>query len=325
MGNIRYVWLAILCHLVLGGHMEPRSTPRHDYPSLTIWIRLYHGAVLEYWNFFAPSYLIFWPRRWKTDIVLVFDEETPQDHHGANVLASLPPYPRVELEAPPPQGTLCDAFRRDGYARQQFSGFYADNYTNNTFIGIVDTDAYLLAPVEVSDLFKLGHHGPIPRVIGYNGCCSSWDHSVKFALGLDSVAEFMYGVGFPITVNRSHLADVREHVCKHLGTHTFEEAFGQICRETKQFSQFGIIWNHLWHFKREYYDWHLLDHNKSHHADFHSRKTSSPEVLARDIPKAGVMHHGNGHYGNHNHIKSNQIKSIIATKIHTNKMVQYCH
>mgnify|MGYP000507111189 CR=1 FL=1 len=59
-------------------------------PELTLMTRLYHGAVLEYYNTFLVGYHLFWPHRsWKnSDLTIILDNESEEDHKLATVLGN---------------------------------------------------------------------------------------------------------------------------------------------------------------------------------------------------------------------------------------------
>eukprot|EP00667_Euglena_gracilis_P012865 EG_transcript_13240 len=259
-------------------------------------IRTYHKAVQEFWLAFLPSYMLFWPRSWGTsDLVVVLDDDSPNDHRAGSLLSLLPPYPRVVYEAPPPPRTLCSGWRREGYARQVWSNLYADRHSEADFIGLSDTDAFFTTPVLPADLFNLSAGPPRPRVLGYNGCCSPWNSAVEYAIGQPSVAEFMIVLGFPFIVHRDHFSQLRKHITAHRKADNFEQAFHSVCRKYEHTSQFAILGNYLWHFQREHYDWHLIAWKTSRHVAFSKNMDSSPAVLAENWPMVGVSKHAFAH------------------------------
>lgn len=157
------------------------ETPWNNTPSFSIIIRLYSGSVMELYNIFLMSYLLFWPiKKWSnSDLILVFDDESEKDHRIGSILANLPPYPLVYFEPKPKQRTFCSQFLREGYSRQQYSNFYSDMYSNSKYIGMSDADAYFVTSVVPEDLFIDGK----PRIKGYNGCCKSFQESLKEVIG----------------------------------------------------------------------------------------------------------------------------------------------
>lgn len=87
----------------------------------------------------------FWPiQSWSSSrLVVVLDAESSEDHRVGTILSNLNLISRIQVkyEAMPPSGTTCSDWRKEGYARQQYSNFYADLYTDADFVAIVDTDA----------------------------------------------------------------------------------------------------------------------------------------------------------------------------------------
>lgn len=96
------------------------------------------------------SFKLFWPiSAWTSSgLVVVLDGDSPGDHLLGTLLQNLklPSKIEVKYEAPAPNGTLCSDWRREGYARQQWSNFYADLYSDADFLAVVDTDAAFIAP-----------------------------------------------------------------------------------------------------------------------------------------------------------------------------------
>ena len=93
---------------------------------------------------------LFWPiQAWKSSgLVLVFDDDNSDDHMVATILQNLQlinPI-NVRYETKPPKHTTCSSWRREGYARQQYSNFYADLYTDADYVALVDGDAFFTAP-----------------------------------------------------------------------------------------------------------------------------------------------------------------------------------
>ena len=116
-------------------------------PSFTLLCRTYSGTAMELYNILIVSYLLFWPfNEWQnSELTLVFDDEKDLDHRFATILANLPPYPNVFFEKyPRKKQTFCSDWRGEGYSRQQYSNFYADLYTSNDYIGLLDSDTVFI-------------------------------------------------------------------------------------------------------------------------------------------------------------------------------------
>ena len=147
------------------------------FQMLSFLCRLYAGSIYELWNAFMPTYFLFWSKDiFQSDLVLVFDEESEADHMVASVLANLPPYPKIAFELhPPPKILKPVGGRGEGYARQQYSNFYSDIYTDAEYIGIIDSDIIFISTVVPSDLFDFiaspdnSTQEIKPRIFGFNG------------------------------------------------------------------------------------------------------------------------------------------------------------
>jgi len=144
---------------------RPKIKVWKDAPDLTIMCRTYSGGIMEYYNTFLVGYHLFWPKeQWpNSDLVVVLDDENELDHRLGTVLANLPPYPKVYFEKIPEEETFCPENRGLGYSRQQYSNFYSDLYTDNEYIGIIDSDSVLATYVVPENLFVNGK----PRILGY--------------------------------------------------------------------------------------------------------------------------------------------------------------
>lgn len=96
---------------------------------------------------------MFWPiSSWKSSgLVVILDGDSPSDHRMGTLLQNinLPSKVKVKYETPAPTGTLCNNWRSEGYARQQYSNFYADLYTDADYVAIIDTDAAFITPGEL--------------------------------------------------------------------------------------------------------------------------------------------------------------------------------
>ena len=294
-------------------------------PSYTSVFRTFHGSKEELQTCIFHSFNAFWPDKsvWPegSNMAVIWDgdsekdrvaaEETKERHLGWPSVYHL-------FEEPPLRGAFQEsAFRRGwGYDRQQYSNMIVDlvleraNLTSE-YVGIGDTDSPLVAPILPDALFHFDELRKkwLPRVIGYNGCCTGWHEGNKFALGENSslVGEFMIVIGFPIIVKSAHLKDVRKTITKHiLGEDLrndvivggqFEEAFARLTNSGVLYSQFDLIMHVLWEKHRDEYHWIIRDQKRVHHPafGFDIRLSHSPDVLAMDrhdfIPHVGVMKH----------------------------------
>jgi hypothetical protein len=240
----------------------PPSEPA-TYISLSVQCRLYGGRVFEAWTGLLPSMMLFLPWQggyaaWPgLEVALIWDGEQQLDQHSAMLLASLPPYPSVFLEAPCPPG-VCPARYgyRDGYIRQQYSNFYGDAYTNATLIGFVDSDNVFVSPMTPHDV--VGASGK-PIVLAFqssdNVCKDESGRNLIFlAMGRQVVLLRMVASTFPVIIRREDLPAMRASIAKHMGVQSFEEAY-----KILGFCQFDIMVNWLWYFRRDAYEWHIKD------------------------------------------------------------------
>ena len=259
-----------------------------DAPDLTIICRIFSGSAMEFYNIFLVSYLLFWPyRTWlNSDLVVVLDKENTEDHRFGTILAQLPPFPKIKFEDHK-VNTFCADWRSEGYSRAMYSSFYADNHTQSSYIGIVDSDALFVTPVTPEDLFIDNK----PRVIGINACCTKWEESIYDVLGVIPVATFMFQSCYPLIIKRQHFADCRQHIMKRMNVSTFEEAFKLICSKFPlKYNQYDIIGHYLWHFKRDDYSWHIKSY--INHPALTKSMSSNSDVLGANKPLISVTKHG---------------------------------
>jgi len=203
----------------------------------------------------------------------------------------LPPFPNIHFEKKPTRDTFCPYWRSEGYSRQIYSHFYSDLYSNNEYIGIVDSDSIFVAQVTPEDLFVNGK----PRIIGFNGCCLNWTDSVVDIFNIEPIAEFMSDNAFPVIIKRNHFKLIREYITEKLNASTFEEAFKFICSKLKgKYTQFDLLVHYLWKFKKDEYSWHLRDWNAGEfkpHDHFYRRLSNNSKVIELNRPIIGVMKH----------------------------------
>lgn len=288
---------------------EPDEYDRYweEAPELSIVCRMYHESAWEYWNTFAPSYLLFFPHKsWKkSDVVLIFDEESTEDRRVSTILQNIPPYPRIYYEAPPKsqKKTYEDTARGLGYARQMWSNMYADMYTDSEYIAIVDTDSAFLNVVLMEDLFQRDMHNTSnfkARIRGINGvhAYQSWCNSVEIGLGKPCISEFMTDTSFPMVVKRSHFKDMRDYITNVMEADTYDDAHYKMTRGAgkENFSQFDVIFHYLWYFKRYEYSWHIRDAKEVKHPYYSTSYkmeniTDKQDMMVANHPISRIMSH----------------------------------
>ena len=96
-----------------------------------------------------------------------------------------------------------------------------------------------------------------PKVRGFDQV-SRWTGDLQRQAigGREGVGSFMTPFSFPLVMKTSHLAQMREDIARNLGSATFEQAFHKICHGSEDhYSQFDIMFNYLWYYKRNEYFW----------------------------------------------------------------------
>ncbi|CAM9310578.1 unnamed protein product [Pylaiella littoralis] len=276
--------------------LQPKANGTwENAPRIDLVCRAYSGSLKIYWDIFFPAYLTFWPiESWTTSgLVVVIDDDSEEDHRLGTILSNfrLPSKINVKYEAPPPEGTTCFNMRREGYARQQYSNFYADLYTDAEFVAVIDTDAGFITPVLPSDLFEDGK--PIAKGVNAKRGHYVSEVMTRAVGGAEAVASFMTKYTFPAVFKSAHLAQMRADITSNLGAATFEEAFHMIC-SGGMYSQFDIMFNYLWNYKNDEYSWHLANPNNGVFRKFEGQQelaSTDVAVAEKDVPAVVVMYH----------------------------------
>merc|ERR1712012_1401974 len=141
----------------LVGTLPSRFNVALTLPNFTLMSRVYSRDELQLKTTLLKSYEIFWPDRevWPTSrFLLVWDAEDTSNHEAAD---RMPSFVQNVFEEAPPDGTMCSAMRRNGYSRQQWSNFVADQllvgWRDNEYVGFVDADSFFISAVLPDDLF----------------------------------------------------------------------------------------------------------------------------------------------------------------------------
>jgi hypothetical protein len=269
-------------------------------PSFSLVTRMWHGHAQDYFMTFALSHSLFWPKTYtNSNVVVVLDDESDDDHYIGTLIANVPPFPSIVFETHPGKGVLCSDWRNEGYSRQQYSNFFGDLQSNASFIGIVDSDAMFATPITPNMLFRYDHVSKTHKPVMYaydNPTATGWcGQLTKVAVGGECVGEFMVVIGFPVMVKREHFASMRNMFISNLGKRNFNEVFHALCTDSggQHYSQFDLIGNYLWHHHRADYDWHIRGTEQAGHPGLYAISTDkiSAEVRATDIPMIGRMKH----------------------------------
>lgn len=143
----------------------------------------------------------------------------------------------------------------DGYLGQQYRKMMADTYCEGDYITFIDSDAMLVEPTHLDDLF--GAAGPTVYYTPYGpevGDANCWKPIVASVMHLDPKYEFMRRL--PLTYARDTLDACRWHLQRLHGM-TLENIF--YCQRPRHFSEFNVIGFYAWVFERDCYDFRNTD------------------------------------------------------------------
>jgi hypothetical protein len=199
--------------------------------------------IKDFEGMLLRSLRLFWPVE-HLRLLVVLDGESEEDRlleWELEKLAqqlNLPPF-KVFYEEP-------STVYKSGHDRQQWSMFWADNYTTSVYVGFLDTDTVFTTRVHAGDLFEFNRplvHGVVGRPEN-----SFWDLVGMNTAGVLGRPEVMRGMNyFPVIMKVSHLAHLRHEVTKRLRTVNFDEAFRLFTSGSFAgggvFSQFNIMAN----------------------------------------------------------------------------------
>ena len=262
-------------------------------PRMDILCRTFHGAMFEILRMIL-TYLIFFPaNELSSQLIIVLDAENELDRIVGSVLETA--YKsmglRVFYEETPPPGTLTARFRYEGFSRTQWSNFYSDLYSDADFIGIIDSDTEFSFRASPSKHFLLDWKKPVIHGIYVE---SLYFDCVKFMIGKDAVGDFMYV--FPFIVKRGHFSMMRQHIIRHTGHQTFEQAWFDMQNRFELWGQFIVMANYLYHFHHDEYAWQVVH--------------SQVSTVTRPYPYIA------------NHVAMDQNVELTARKYHSQMCVQ---
>ena len=144
-----------------------------------------------------------------------------------------------------------------GYNIQQLIGFWADNFTDAAYIGIMDDDTIFSKAVQPEDLFdERGRPHVIVKYPTGPKFPKGWYNGTNWALGRSAYTNAMSY--FPVILHRKHLPMIRQEILRvHPEFDTFDDFFKFLSREKDAYSQFCIMFEYLWMHHRNDYNWHF--------------------------------------------------------------------
>jgi hypothetical protein len=258
-GQLAQAWIEDL-HRVGYQFPSPRPPPTlgfsdgcHPSPfpargKVALWVRAYSNPrhVQEFWQLVA-SLEIFLPLKHYT-LVVVLDAESAEDTVFGNDILDRLPATHVYYEPPSP------VYGSSGHSRQQWSTFWADNYTQEfDLVMIVDTDTLLVSPITTNTLFDPQGRPRVKAFVDQRPSTEFWSRvpaNTHLWIGLPEVLRGM--AYFPVVLRREDFAWVRRHI-ELVHGRSFNQVFEFIPKAT--FSQFNIILNVLYYTRMDAYAW----------------------------------------------------------------------
>lgn len=198
----------------------------------------------------APSLQLFWPA---APLLLVLDGENSADQsYGDNLAASEWSPLSVRIAYSSLYEGPGDAIT--GKTRMYFDMLMADQASNAKYVGFLDTDTLFTSWVTDESLFAKEN----PRIIcamgrPYNPWWERVPLTTSFLLGQPALLWCM--TYFPVIVATADLVLLRQHVER-----VHQKDFVSVWQATLRLgevSQFDVIGNFLWMYRREHYSWHF--------------------------------------------------------------------
>ena len=225
----------------------------HENMDLYLRMTTAHPLLLKvYKGVFVQSMHYFWPANYS--IVVVLDQEKPEDHIFGNTIRQTFPFPRTcFMRAPTVRGY-------SGYDRMQRDMFYPTNCTTKKYVGFVDTDTMFITRV-IPEMFFVGDKPIIMGVYGHpiNNVWSVASHSTANIFRAKEVMKCMSY--FPVIMKVEHIIQMRVYLEK-LHNMPFDKVLQTMKSNLKSgaattFSQFNLMCQYVWMFHRDEYVFHL--------------------------------------------------------------------
>ena len=192
-----------------------------------------------YNNVLVQSMRYFWPDI--SSMVVVLDQEKPDDHEYGDTIRTTFPFPRIcymaKLTVP----------GYSGHNRMQRDMFYAEQCTSKRYVAFVDTDTMFITRIVPEMLFN----GDKPIIIAIYGMpwIADWSRSTAGIFKTKEVMRCMSS--FPIIIKVEHLVEMRSYL-ENLHNISFDEILPKWRRV--RFSQFNLMCQYIWMYHRSEYD-----------------------------------------------------------------------
>jgi len=250
-------------------HGSSHTVSRHISPTLSdiqLFVPCFPGGFWELKSTSFRTLQFFWPKN-ELDIVVVLDDtvyedEATKEMMNNRVLSFFKHRHQMKNISIAYNPCSDNTLYGDGWHMQQLIMFWADNFTDAPYVGFFDDDTVFTRAVNVDDMFdNQGRPRVIarypPGIMKYKHI-EDWYRSQFWAFG--GIRSYIFAMSyFPVVIKREHLVGVREAILNaHPEFGFFDQFFIELNKKyPKQFSQFGIMFDHIWRHHRDEYSWHF--------------------------------------------------------------------
>ena len=221
------------------------SDAQDAHENLELYLRMTsHKRIIVklYKNVLIQSIRYFWPDI--TSMVVVLDQEKPEDHAFGDAIQKTFPFPRQ---------CYMDTIMVPGYSskdRMQRDMFYPERCTSKKYVAYVDTDTMFITRIIPEMLFV--KNKPIIIAIYGNITDRFWNRISQSTANIFKTKEVMRGMAnFPIIIKVDHIVKMREYL-ENLHNMSFDEILPKL--KVRLFAQFNLMCQYIWMFHRNEYE-----------------------------------------------------------------------
>ena len=200
-----------------------------------IFVKLYKNVLVQSIRYFWPDIV---------SMVVVLDQEKPEDHAFGDAIQKTFPFPRQ---------CYMDMMTVPGYSskdRMQRDMFYPERCTSKKYVAYVDTDTMLITRIIPEMLFV--KNKPIIIAIYGNITDQSWNSISQSTANIFKTKEVMRGMSnFPVIIKVDHIVKMREYL-ENLHNMSFDEILPKL--KVRMFAQFNLMCQYIWLFHRNEYE-----------------------------------------------------------------------